>query len=238
MRKIQGLSDALCAPVGGIGPAVSSAASSFLATYTGTLPATPIIVVPTGSPTLDITNLDPYPACDAQCAYVARAVVKSCDTRERSCRCSPEFRGMTAECVELSCSTEEENCMLFYQPYESWLLVYLSLSGAAGLTGGAVTNHLDDSYCGPLYVNNVTLSSSVAAAIASGTQAAQSKIATATATGGATLGTGTNSTLTGTTGIGMPSPTPFTGDAGTTKDYYLGTAVAFIAGITVLATWL
>ena len=45
----------------------------------------------------------------AQCAYQARAAVKSCDTTQRSCRCSPEFRGMTAGCVALNCNVEEIN---------------------------------------------------------------------------------------------------------------------------------
>ncbi|KAL8792901.1 MAG: hypothetical protein Q9195_004478 [Heterodermia aff. obscurata] len=149
LYEITKLTNQLCAPVGGLAPAISGAASTFFATYTAVLPSTPIIVAPTPAPNLgNVSDLNNYPPCDQACAYEARAAVKSCDTTDKACICAPEFRGMTAACTLLKCD-------------------------ALDITR---TNDLDDQFCGPFYVNNASLSSSVAAAIASATSSVQASV--------------------------------------------------------------
>ena len=102
-----------------------------------------------------------------------------------------------------------------------------------------VTNDLDDSYCGPLYVKNATLSASVVAAIVSGTQSAQGKIAAATATSSGTpISQGINATVVGTGGFGAASPTAFTGVAGKMQSYGLIVATVVVTSAMTVTCWL
>ncbi|KAG7008630.1 hypothetical protein G7Y79_00005g017710 [Physcia stellaris] len=200
--EITKLSNALCAPKGGLGPAVNSAISSYFATYSERLPSTPVIVAPTPAPQLgNVSDLNNYPPCDQQCAYAARAAVKSCNTKEKSCICAPEFRGMTAACVAYNCTIPEEKR----------------------------TNDLDDQFCGPFYVSNAVLSASVASAIASATSSAHAAArasASSTAVGGSS--NSTNGTITG--APGGPTPSSFTGGAGRVSEWSLGVAGAVVVG--------
>lgn len=69
--EILKLTDALCAPVGGTGPAVSQAAASFFATYTLQLPSAPTLVAPTPAPNLgNVSDLNNYPPCDVSNSFV------------------------------------------------------------------------------------------------------------------------------------------------------------------------
>ncbi|CAF9938613.1 MAG: hypothetical protein HETSPECPRED_001129 [Heterodermia speciosa] len=147
--EITKLTTQLCAPVGGLAPAVYGAASTFFATYTARLPSTPVIVAPTPAPDLgNVSDLNNYPKCDQACAYKARAAIKSCDTTDKACICAPEFRSMTAACTLLNCDALDI----------------------------IRTDALDDQFCGPYYVHNVSLSSSVAAAIASATRSVRASV--------------------------------------------------------------
>lgn len=77
------------------------------------------------------------------------------------------------------------------------------------------TNDLDDQFCGPLYVNNASLSASVAAAIASATKSANAAIS---ASASAAL-PGYNTTNGSVTVVaGAPTPSAFTGGAARASD--------------------
>ncbi|KAG6994119.1 hypothetical protein G7Y79_00047g083450 [Physcia stellaris] len=175
LDQITKLTNALCAPVGGLGPAVSTAVAGYFSTYAGS-PSTPVIVAPTPTPDLGNTSdLNVYPACDQQCAYQARAVY-GCVTGQLSCLCSPIFRAVTAACVEYNCTVGEE----------------------------LRTDQLVDQFCGPLYIKNASLSASVKAAIASATKSAKAVIS-ATASAALAADNGTNGSVTAPNGAPTPS---------------------------------
>ncbi|KAI4182739.1 MAG: hypothetical protein L6R41_005797 [Letrouitia leprolyta] len=209
-EQILKLTDALCAPVGGTGPAVSQAAASFFATYTLQLPSAPTLVAPTPAPNLgNVSDLNNYPPCDIACAKEARRTITSCDTRDKNCICGPVFRSTTAACVELNCDIEDV----------------------------IRTEDLDKQFCGPLYLNNATLSSAVASAIESATKSVHDNVAAAaaaTATAGPVSynNNGTNTTVTG--ALGGPTPAAFTGSTAAVNK--MGAAYGMIAltGITVM----
>ncbi|KAL8800082.1 MAG: hypothetical protein Q9182_005423 [Xanthomendoza sp. 2 TL-2023] len=102
-RRITELSAALCAPVGGLGPAVSSAATSFFATRTNTLPNTPVLsTTATGTPVASSAG----PACFRTCNARAREA-NICSLTDTACLCGPEFRGRLAACNLLECNTAD-----------------------------------------------------------------------------------------------------------------------------------
>ncbi|KAL9053166.1 MAG: hypothetical protein Q9206_004037 [Seirophora lacunosa] len=164
------LSDRLCAPVGGFGPALGSSVSAVLASTQLSISATPSIpptvtaseavssVLATATLAPDLGNpadLSSYPRCAQICFNETTVNIEgvgsfygdgiSGDPNNLNVSCGPEVRAATAGCEVATCSAGE---------YQGVALRAQQL-------------------CGSLYNSNATLSSSVSAAIASATAEAR-----------------------------------------------------------------
>ncbi|KAL8804711.1 MAG: hypothetical protein Q9182_002403 [Xanthomendoza sp. 2 TL-2023] len=156
--NIQILATALCAPVGGIGPSVTSARSSLLATSQLQIPTTATYaasvtgvdqassVLATATPAPNRGNPaggDPYPECAVNCADLSAGGLS--DPNDLSQVCGVQYRTRTAICEAAICSDlDRQNTQLLAQQL-----------------------------CRPFYQNNPALGSSVVASIASATPLAQ-----------------------------------------------------------------
>ncbi|MCJ1280254.1 hypothetical protein MMC21_008081 [Puttea exsequens] len=117
-------------------------------------PGLPTLIAPSPTPTGNASDILTYPICAQTCgnetAPFLAATIPGCNASIVECACSAYYRSETAACEEVTCSAEE---------YET-------------------TQALAQQLCVPLYSSNSTLSTSVAAAIASATS-----VAAAAATG-------------------------------------------------------
>ncbi|KAL8650212.1 MAG: hypothetical protein Q9226_005236 [Calogaya cf. arnoldii] len=209
------LSKILCAPFGGLGPSASSFAQSFLATYTNTLPSTPIIVgTPTAPPTANASEIAIYPQRKQQSCMDQAVAAQICPNNDLACACGPENRAFFAACNARQCNVDERQAI----------------------------NALARKLCGPLYISDPALSGSVQSAIAIATKgvavsasaSASESINSAGAAGptgvqgaaGGTSGSSNGSTNAG----GMNPPAPFTGAAGRLGGENLAVVVSAIVG--------
>ncbi|KAL8830229.1 MAG: hypothetical protein Q9191_001543 [Dirinaria sp. TL-2023a] len=214
--QIQSLSKVLCAPVGGVGAAVSSAqppASFFATTHaaaTVSTTTTPVLVAPTPAPTVsgNASDLSSYPVCAQQCfnKTVSRLSLTPDQITDPSVICGPELRSLTAACEAVSCDA------LDYQQ----------------------DTRLGQVFCGPLYKDNTSLSATVAAAIGSATHAAAA--AAAAASTGFTPSSANNASVTGAAGAPPPTPSAFTGGASGCFSVWTTTSGSSMTGFLLLGS--
>ncbi|MCJ1479408.1 hypothetical protein MMC13_008093 [Lambiella insularis] len=139
---------------------VVSNAAVTIAQATATTTTLPTLVLPSPTSIGNASNILTYPLCAQICA---NETIPGCNPNTIDCACGVTYRGQTAACEEVTCDKADYNSAL----PELRVLKYCE----------ARTQILAQQLCGPLYVNNSILSSSVAVAIASATLAASTIVA-------------------------------------------------------------